>query len=54
MPHQFENPEETKVENETIVKDSPKESIDRVAEEAAQKSTKTVKKYDEQQKIFSI
>ncbi len=54
MAHQFENPEEQKVEDETVVKDSPKEDLDRQAEDAALKSTKTVKKYDEEHKIFSI
>jgi hypothetical protein len=54
MPHQFENAEATKVEDETVVKDSAKEAVDRLAEDAAQKSAKAVKKYDEERKIFSI
>ena len=54
MPHQFENPEATKVEDETVSKESTQKSTDRLAEEAALKSAKTVKKYDEEHKIFSI
>jgi hypothetical protein len=54
MAHQFENPEATKVEDETVLEDSAKESNERVAEDAALKSAKTIKKYDEEHKIFSI
>lgn len=48
MTKQFENPEEAKVEDETIANPSPKDVIDHVAEKAAEKATKTVQKYDKE------
>jgi len=48
MPEQFENPNETKVEDETVSKSSAKQKIDRVAEAAAVKAAKTVQKYDKE------
>ena len=46
MTKQFENPEETKLEEETVSNESAQKRIDRVAEKAAQKPAKTVQKYD--------
>ena len=54
MPHQFENPEATKVADETISKESEPKKIEHVAEEAAVKAAKTEEKYDKDHKIFSI
>jgi hypothetical protein len=54
MPEQFENPEETKLEDDTVSSESPEKANERVAEEAAQKSTLTEHKYDKDHKIFSI
>jgi hypothetical protein len=54
MPEQFENPEATKLENDTVSSESPEKAIERIAEEAAQKSTLTEHKYDKDHKIFSI
>ena len=51
--HQFENPEATKLENETTSKASPRKQMDRVAEELARKSTKDEKDYDEERPIFT-
>jgi len=48
MPEQFENPNETKVEEETVSNPSAKQVIDRVAQQAAVKSTKTVQKFDKE------
>ena len=46
MPGQFENPETTKLEVETVLDASKEKKIDRVAEKAAEKSTKAVQQYD--------
>jgi hypothetical protein len=46
MAEQFENPETTKLEAETVSDVSKKKKIDRVAQKAATKSTKTVQHYD--------
>jgi hypothetical protein len=46
MPKQFENPEEVKLEDETVSNTSAQERIDRVAEKAAQKPAKTEQHYD--------
>jgi hypothetical protein len=54
MPEQFENPEETKLENDTVSNESPEKAVERIAENAAQKSSLREKKYDEEHKIFSI
>lgn len=52
MPEQFENQEAKTLEGETV-EDAAEKRIDRVAEKAAEKSTKTVQHYDEDQPIFS-
>jgi hypothetical protein len=54
MPEQFENPEATKLENDTVSNESPEKAIERIAEEAAQKSSLREKKFDKDHKIFSI
>ena len=54
MPHQFENPEATKVEDETVSKESEQEGKEHVAEKAAVKGAATEQKYDKDHKIFSI
>jgi hypothetical protein len=54
MPHQFENPEATKVADETVSKESERKSNEHVAEKAAVKGAKTEQKYDKDHKIFSI
>jgi hypothetical protein len=46
MPEQFENPEVTKLENETISEATAKERIERVAEKAAEKASHTEQSYD--------
>jgi len=48
MSKQFENPNETKVEDETASNLSAKQVIDHVAEAAAVKAAKTVQKYDKE------
>jgi hypothetical protein len=50
---QFENPEESKVEDETISKATPRKQMDRVAEELAEKSSKVEKNADIARPIFS-
>jgi len=54
MPEQFENQEETKLEDETVSHPSAQERIDRVADKAATKPSKTVKKFEKDEKIFTI
>jgi hypothetical protein len=53
MPEQFENPEATKLEDETVSNATAKTRIDRVAEEAAEKASQTVKSYDKEHSVFS-
>jgi hypothetical protein len=53
MPEQFENPEVTKVEEETASDASGEKRIERVAEKAAEKATKTERQYDKSHPIFS-
>jgi hypothetical protein len=53
MPEQFENPEETKVEDETVSDPSAQKRIDRVAEKAAEKAGKTETKYDSEHTIVT-
>jgi hypothetical protein len=53
MPEQFENSEATKLEDETISDATAEKRIERVAEKAAEKSTKTEQRYDSDHKIFS-
>ena len=53
MPEQFENSEATKLEDETVSDATAEKWIDRVAETAAEKSTKTEQRYDRDHNIFS-
>ena len=53
MPKPLVNSEATKTEG-TIISDAPAEQkIERVADEAAEKSTKTEQRYDKDHNIFS-
>lgn len=53
MSEQFENSEATKLEDKTI-SDAPAEKrIERVADQTAEKSTKTEQRYDADHNIFS-
>jgi hypothetical protein len=54
MPEQFENPKATKLEDDTVANESEEKAVERIAEKAAQKSTLTEHKYEEDEKIFSI
>jgi hypothetical protein len=53
MPEQFENPEAVKLEDETVSDAAAEKRIGRVAEEAAEKPSNTVKSYDKDHTIFS-
>lgn len=53
MPKQFENPEATKLEDETVSEATAEKRIDRVAEKAAEKSAHTAQSYDKDHKIIS-
>ena len=53
MFKQFENPEDTKLEDETAAKKSADEKIQHVAEEAAGKAAKTEQEYDKDHTIFT-
>jgi hypothetical protein len=53
MPEQFENREATKLGGETAPDATAEERMERVAEKAAEKSTKTEKRYDADHGIFS-
>lgn len=53
MPEQFENSEATKLEDETISDATAEKRIERVADKAAEKSTKTEQRYDTDHNMFS-
>jgi hypothetical protein len=53
MAEQFENPEVTKVENETVSDATAQKRIERVAEKAAEKSSHTEQSYDQDHQIIS-
>jgi hypothetical protein len=53
MPEQFVNQETAKVEDLTATDPTAENRVQSIAEKAAQKSTKTVKRFDENQTIFS-
>jgi hypothetical protein len=53
MPEQFENPEVTKIEDETVSDATPHKRIERVAEKAAQKASHTEQHYDQDHPIIS-
>ena len=54
MPQQFENPQATIVEDETVSNESFQNGIDRVAEKAAEKGAKTEQEYDKNHGIFTV
>jgi hypothetical protein len=47
MPEQFENPQVTTIEDETVSDATAKKRIERVAEKAAEKAAHTEQKYDQ-------
>jgi hypothetical protein len=53
MPEQFENPNAKKLEDETISDASAGKRIDRVAEKAAEKASKTEKNYDKEHGVIT-
>jgi len=53
MPEQFENPEATKLEDESVSEISAQKRIDRVAEKAAARAANTEKKYDGEHAIVT-
>ena len=53
MPEQFENPEVTKLENESISDAAATKRTERVAEKAAEKASDTEQSYDEDHQIIS-
>jgi hypothetical protein len=53
MPAQFENPEATKLEDETISDAAAEKKIQHTAEKAAEKSSKTEQRYEQDHGIFS-
>jgi hypothetical protein len=53
MPEQFENPEVTKLEDETVSDLTAQKQIERVAEKAAEKVAHTEKNYDQGHPIIS-
>jgi hypothetical protein len=53
VPEQFKNAEATKLEDETISDATAEKRIERVADKAAEKSTKTQQRYDSDHSIFS-
>ena len=50
---QFENPQEQKVEDETVSTESSRERIDNIAEQAAKKASKTEQKKENDRPLFS-
>ena len=50
---QFENPEAAKLEDLTNADASPREQLDRVAQELAEKSSEVEKRHDEDRPIFT-
>jgi hypothetical protein len=53
MPEQFENPEVTKIEDETVSDAPVQKRIERVAEKAAEKASRTEESYDRDHQVFS-
>jgi hypothetical protein len=53
MTTQFENPEATKLEDDTVTDATAQETIEHVADKAAAKPAKVQQKYDEGHTIFS-
>jgi hypothetical protein len=53
MPEQFENPEVTKIEDETVSDATAQKHIERVAEKAAEKASHAEQLYDQEHPIIS-
>ncbi len=53
MPKQFRNQEATKLEDKTVLDPAAEKSIQRVADKAADKASKTEQKYDKDHGIIS-
>jgi hypothetical protein len=53
MAEQFENPEVTKLENETVLDATTQKRVERVAERAAEKASHTEQSYDQEHEILS-
>ncbi len=53
MEPQFENPEESKLKDETNADASPRELANRLAEKLAEKASKVEQKSDEDSSIFT-
>ena len=53
MPEQFENPEVTKLEDETVSDLTAQKQIERVAEKAAEQAARTEKNYDQDHPVIS-
>jgi hypothetical protein len=53
MPEQYENPEVTKIEDETVSDATAKERTERVAEKAEEKASHTEQSYDQDHRIIS-
>jgi hypothetical protein len=54
MSKQFENPQTAKVEDETILKATPRKTTEVLAEKSAEKSTKAVQSFDkDNSQLFS-
>lgn len=53
MPEQFENQEAKKLADETVSNAAAEKKIDRVAEKAAEKASKTEQRYDKDHTIIS-
>ena len=53
MPNQFENPEVTKLEDETVSDASAQKRIERVADKAAEKASHTEQRYDQDHPVVS-
>jgi hypothetical protein len=51
MAKQFENPQETKLEDETVSDETAQEKIERVADKAAAKSSKVEQKFDSEHTV---
>jgi hypothetical protein len=53
VPEQFENPEVTNLEDETISDSTAQKHVERVAERAAEKASHTEQSYDQDHPIIS-
>ena len=54
MANQFQNPAETKVENESTTDTSAQKKVENIADKAAEKPAKTQQKYDtDNNQLFS-